>query len=60
MFLEIDFDLIFKELSVQNILKYPSHHLKHLVLKRKSVFHGKSLFRRELLCCLVIPFVNFY
>jgi len=38
MLLEIDFDLIFKELSVQDTLKYLSHHLKYLVLKRKSIF----------------------
>jgi len=42
MFLEIDFDLIFKELSVQDTLKYPSHHLKYLVLKRKSIFMTKT------------------
>jgi len=42
MLLEIDFDLTFKELSVQDTLKYPSHHLKHLVLKRKSVSMAKT------------------
>jgi len=60
MLLEIDFDLIFKELSVQDTLKYPSHHLKYLVLKRKSIFHDKNQFGRELMCCLVNPFGNFY
>ena len=42
MLLEIDFDLIFKELSVQNTLKHPSHHFKYLVLKRRSVFKTKN------------------
>ena len=42
MLLEIDFDLIFKELSVQDTLKYPSHHLKYLVLKRKIIFMTKN------------------
>jgi len=31
----------FEELSVQDTLKYPSHHLKYLVLKRKSIFMTK-------------------
>ena len=31
----------FKELSVQDTLKHPSHHFKYLVLKRKSVFMTK-------------------
>jgi len=42
MLLEIDFYLIFKELSVQDILKYPSRHLKYLVLKRKINFKTKN------------------
>ena len=42
MLLEIDFDLIFKELSVQDTLKYLSRHLKHLVLKIKSVSMAKT------------------
>jgi len=32
----------FKELSVQDTLKHPSHHFKYLVLKRKSVFKTKN------------------
>jgi len=60
MLLEIDFDLIFKELSVQDTLKYPSYHLKYLVLKRKKYFHDKNPFGRELLWCLVNPFGHFY
>jgi len=42
MLLEINFDLNFKELSVQDTLKYPFHHLKHLVLKRKSGSMAKT------------------
>jgi len=42
MLLEIDFDLIFKELSDQDTLKYLSHHLKYLVLKRKIIFMTKN------------------
>ena len=42
MLLEINFDLIFKELSVQDTLKYPSHHLKHLVLKKKVFSMAKT------------------
>jgi len=42
MLLEIDFDLNFKELSVQDTLKYPFHHLKYLVLKRKIIFMTKN------------------
>ena len=32
----------FKELSVQDTLKHPSHHFKYVVLKRKSVFKTKN------------------
>jgi len=42
MLLEIDFDLFFKELSVQDTLRHPSHHLKYLVLKRKIIFMTKN------------------
>jgi len=41
-FLKLILTSFFWELSVQDTLKYPSHHLKYLLLKRKNIFMTKN------------------